>query len=260
MPKLNDRILEPLVHTGIWLCLFFYPFLFHYLSLDDSLALLRIFIFLILLIVFFYANSFLLIPKLLGAKKILVYFLCIVIFITGIAYASGFIQLWFNPEIRIKPGLMSAGRYTGIIASLIVWVISSGMKITREWFRNEQLRRDIENEKLQAELSFLKTQVNPHFLFNALNNIYSLENKRSERTGEAILKLSELARYMLYETSSEYVPLAKEIEYLEGYIALQQLGFDDVSVMFKINGDVAGKKIQPMLLVPLVENAFKHGI
>jgi LytS/YehU family sensor histidine kinase len=103
--------------------------------------------------------------------------------------------------------------------------------------------------------------VNPHFLFNALNNIYSLENKKSPDTGPAILKLSELIRYMLYETQPEFVMLDKELNYLENYVELQKLGLSSkIQIVFEITGISGDKKIQPMLLLPLVENIFKHGI
>ncbi|MES2455346.1 MAG: histidine kinase [Bacteroidota bacterium] len=110
-----------------------------------------------------------------------------------------------------------------------------------------------------AELSFLRSQVNPHFLFNNLNNIYSLVYQRSEQALPAISGLSELLRYMLYDTA-EQVELAKEISYLEKYIALQQLRFEHPSnIGFLIEGETSGFQIPPLLLIPFVENAFKHG-
>jgi len=257
----NKKYITALVHTIIWLCLFFYPFIFHYTPIEDFRAVLRIALFLILLMAFFYSNTHILIPKILGRKKVILYLLIIVSIIIVIGFLAGYIQVFLNPEYAKKPAMYDRAFNTGIICSILTLVISSSIKVTTEWFRNQQLMKSAENEKLNAELNFLKSQVNPHFVFNALNNIYSLENKKSPDTGPAILKLSDLIRYMLYETRAEFVPLEREFDYLENYIELQKLGLSkEVDIKFKIEGDYADKKIRPMLLIPLVENIFKHGI
>jgi LytS/YehU family sensor histidine kinase len=119
----------------------------------------------------------------------------------------------------------------------------------------------MENEKLHSELAFLKSQVNPHFLFNILNNICSLARKKSDDTENAIIQLSRIMRYMLYDSKDEKVSLEKEAEYLQNYIDLQRLRISDsVIINFKIEGNINGKMVEPMLLIPFVENAFKHGV
>ncbi|MBW6460181.1 MAG: histidine kinase [Bacteroidales bacterium] len=129
-----------------------------------------------------------------------------------------------------------------------------------EWFRERQYRFELVREKQQSEIDLLKSQVSPHFLMNTLNNLYSLVYKGSEQASNAVLKLSEIMRYMLYDTQSEMVPLEQEIQYLHSYIDLQMLRYSNKEfIEFSINGDPAGKKIAPVLLVPFVENAFKHG-
>jgi len=110
-------------------------------------------------------------------------------------------------------------------------------------------------------LNSLKAQVNPHFLFNSLNSIYSQALVKSEQTAETVLELSNLLRYMLYEVGDDLVPLAKEVEMLENYIELQKLRVDDgAHVNMTISGDIEGVQIAPLLVFPLVENAFKHGL
>ncbi|NQV75960.1 MAG: histidine kinase, partial [Bacteroidetes bacterium] len=105
------------------------------------------------------------------------------------------------------------------------------------------------------------SQINPHFLFNSLNNIYSLAYQKADKTPEAILKLSEIMRYMLYESNEDKVALSDEIRYLENYIELQKLRFKDKThIKFEINGDTDIQKITPLVLISFVENAFKHGI
>ena len=121
--------------------------------------------------------------------------------------------------------------------------------------------KQTEAEKLHAELAYLKAQVNPHFLFNTLNSIYSLALEKSDRTPDAIVKLSSLMRYVLLETSREKVPLEQELTYLSDYIQLQQTRFEGSSfVDFSISGQSEGKSIAPLLLIPFIENAFKHGV
>jgi hypothetical protein len=118
-----------------------------------------------------------------------------------------------------------------------------------------------EDEKLHAELAYLKAQINPHFLFNILNSIYALALERSDRTAGAVVKLSSMMRYVLLEAGREKVPLEQEIIYLTDYIELQQTRFEDsLQLDFSVIGRPEGKNIAPLLLIPFVENAFKHGI
>lgn len=132
------------------------------------------------------------------------------------------------------------------------------------WYLQEKNRRELEHQKLRAELSYLQMQVNPHFLFNALNNIYSLSVlENSKLTGNSILKLSELLRYMLYEKADEHnkVPLEKEIRHINSYIDLEKMRHQErIYFDFSIEGDIRDKRVAPLLLFPLVENAFKHGV
>jgi LytS/YehU family sensor histidine kinase len=139
--------------------------------------------------------------------------------------------------------------------------MSGFIKIAQEWFKSEQQREALKVENLNAELKFLKSQINPHFLFNCLNTIYSLAHKHSVQTEHAIVKLSTIMRYMIYDSNEDKVQLHQELQYLEDYIDIQRLRMpDDIVVDYAVQGNPAGLKIAPMLLVPFVENAFKHGI
>jgi len=130
------------------------------------------------------------------------------------------------------------------------------------WFRDEQQRRILEREKLQAELSALKHQIHPHFLFNTLNGLYGLAYQNDdEDTAEGIAKLSHLMRYMIYEAKDEFVPLVKEISYIQNYIDLQRLRISKQNqIHFCVKGTPGNKKIAPLLFIPFIENVFKHGI
>jgi len=153
---------------------------------------------------------------------------------------------------------------TNILTIVSIVILAFAYRLLLIWFQQEKIRSELENQKLRAELSFLKMQVNPHFLFNALNNIYSLSViENTNRTSNSILKLSELMRYMLYEKedAENKVSLDKEIHHINSYIDLEKLRHpDDIYVSFSIEGNFNGKRVPPLLLFPLVENAFKHGI
>jgi hypothetical protein len=148
-----------------------------------------------------------------------------------------------------------------VFAALLMLFMSGFIKIAQEWFKSEQQREALKVENLNAELKFLKSQINPHFLFNCLNTIYSLAHKHSAQTEHAIVKLSTIMRYMIYESNEDKVQLQQELQYLEDYIDIQRLRMpDDIVVDYAVQGNPIGLRIEPMLLVPFVENAFKHGI
>lgn len=148
-------------------------------------------------------------------------------------------------------------------------LIGLAFKITQDWFVHQQERKSLVNERNTAELAFLKSQVNPHFLFNTLNNIYALAYTKSDAAPGAILKLSELMRYMLYDSNSAEqpgaaggparVPLSKEVTYLENFVELEKLRVVNAHVQFSVEGNTDLFRIEPLLLVSFVENAFKHG-
>jgi LytS/YehU family sensor histidine kinase len=153
---------------------------------------------------------------------------------------------------------------TNIYYTLSIVFIAFAYRLLLTWYLQEKIRKELENQKLQAELSYLKMQVNPHFLFNALNNIYSLAvMEKSRKTGDSIMKLSELLRYVLYEKedAQNKVSLDKEIKHINSFIDLAKLRHQgDTYINFSIEGNPNGKRIAPLLLFPLIENSFKHGV
>jgi two-component system, LytTR family, sensor kinase len=152
--------------------------------------------------------------------------------------------------------------YTGAIFTGVFFVfLSTAFKFSVDWFLNEKVRKNLESEKLIAELAFLRSQINPHFLFNSLNNIYSLAYQKSDKAPEAIMKLSEIMRYMLQESNEPRVKLSREIRYLENYIELQKLRFKGQAyIELKVQGEYVEQNIAPLILISFVENAFKHGV
>lgn len=147
------------------------------------------------------------------------------------------------------------------LSALLILLASGFIRIALELFKTERKRAELEKEKLNAELGFLKSQVNPHFLFNSLNSIYSLAHRNADATQMAILQLSQMMRYMIYESNTSQVPLEKEMEYLQNYIDLKKLRLTpNIHIEYTVKGNIMGLLIEPMLLIPFIENAFKHGI
>jgi sensor histidine kinase YesM len=166
------------------------------------------------------------------------------------------IQLLFkNRTFQLRPAILFA-----IFPYLFILAASTAFQMIRDRIKADQLVKEKENENLKTELSFLRSQVSPHFMFNVLNNMVALARKKSEVLEPSLIKLSSLMRYMLYEADEEKVPLEKETEYLQSYIDLQQQRFGkNVTVHFSPETPDKNYDIEPMLLIPFVENAFKHG-
>lgn len=262
------------LHAIIWIGLIaFCVFIFRN---SEQMTLKRLFVLFVLYgiinISLFYVNYLLFIPRFLNRKKYGIYILSVVL--TIIAYGLGkyCVGLLFTDDVlmhRVKVGgkntyeLINFWAYVAstLFTSVLFIFLSIVLKFSTDWFLNERIQRDLENQRLSAELAFLKSQINPHFLFNSLNSIYSLAYQQSENTPGAILKLSEIMRYMLYECNDNKVDLAKELQYLQNYIDLQKIRFgSNAYIDYKIDGEVTDQKIVPLLLIAFIENAFKHGI
>jgi len=133
--------------------------------------------------------------------------------------------------------------------------------VVQEWQANNRKRQELQQEKLSAELAFLRSQINPHFIFNTINDIYALTYQKSEQAPEALLKLSEILRYMLREGQQDLVDLSQEVAYLKNVIELQQIGAKgNAFINFRTEGSIAGQRIASLIFIAFVENAFKHGV
>ena len=259
--NINKKLSTVIIHIIAWFSFIFIPVIIFGLHNPEATPHRPLF-HLFLLIAFFYLNTSVFIPKLLSKKKIILFILVIILCIVSIYFLREALEYILQNYYGIinKP-LDPQKRFGFVFSSFFIFAISTSIKVTQEWYINEKQKKEMENEKLNSELSFLKSQVNPHFLFNTLNSIYSLANKKSDSTPAAIVKLSQLMRYMLYESNEKLVQLEKEIEYLNNYIELQNLRlFDNVKIIYSTKGDTKDKMIEPMLLIPFIENAFKHGI
>jgi hypothetical protein len=205
----------------------------------------------------FYLNALLLMPRLAHRRRWWTF---------SLAHLGLFSVLFWGNWIFIAtvavhtPLLWQPILFFSLYPYLFVLAGSTAYQSIRERLKAQRRQKEKENENLRSELSFLRSQVSPHFMFNILNNMVALARKGSEELEPSLIKLSRLLRYMLYETDEEKVPLEKEVEYLQAYIDLQSQRFGHnvkVKVEMKMEGN--GYVIEPMLLIPFVENAFKHG-
>lgn len=147
-----------------------------------------------------------------------------------------------------------------IISNYGIPLFATAIIIFKKWYLDELANKKLAEEKVVAELNFLKSQVHPHFLFNTLNNLYALTLIKSDKTPEVVLKLSDLLDYMIYNSNEEFVSLAKELEILDSYIELEKMRYNErLNLKYEIKGEVDGHRIAPLVLLPFIENSFKHG-
>lgn len=252
--------LTALIHIFLWICVFTIPLILRegerehpepfairptYVMNQLSMAAL------------FYFNAFLLVPKVLYRRGFLIFLLSAVISILFLAvFVFGINHLFPAGHPFHFDHILLVLLFQGVF----VLAISTSYRMFRDRANAEKVMKEKETENLKTELSFLRSQVSPHFMFNVLNNVVSLSRKKSDLVEPVVIKLSHLLRYMLYESDEEQVSLEKELEYLQNYVDLQMLRFgDDVKLNMNIANSPGGS-IEPMLLIPFVENAFKHGV
>jgi hypothetical protein len=161
---------------------------------------------------------------------------------------------------RMPKPFMGWPVYNFMLISFLISGFSLGLRFSDKLIKNEKRQKEIEKENLKTELSMLRNQINPHFLFNSLNTLYSLSLVKSDLTPDAIMKLSDMMRYVIQDAKRDQVPLDLEIEYIRHYVDLQKFRLsDNVDLQLAVTGDPGGFEIPPMILIPFVENSFKYG-
>ena len=202
----------------------------------------------------FYFNAYVLYPRLLLKKRVATYVLAVIVISIMFALVPGCITVFTeNKPLYI----IFAGFVVKIFIGLFVLGTATSYRFMVDVIRDQRKQQ----ESLAMELSFLRSQVSPHFMFNALNSMVSLARKKSDLLEPALLKMSNLMHYMLYDSDEDKVSLHKEVEYIRSYIDLQTMRFgDSVKILFMVQPGNYAHVIEPMLLIPLIENAFKHGV
>jgi two-component system, LytTR family, sensor kinase len=219
-------------------------------------------IFLTVFCVFVFYVSYFYIARILIKKRI---FLFLLIYLSFIFLFTLLIIRFFPPLlltlIRPVPDINYTFWFFSYISHLFVFGLWGTLfRFSINWFIGKQKEKELEKQNIYSELNLLRSQINPHFLFNTLNNINSFIFREPEKTSFGIAKLSDIMKYMLYDANADEVPLRDEINYIANYIELQKLRIKEQDyVDFKVSGDIENVMIPPMLLIPFVENAFKHG-
>jgi two-component system, LytTR family, sensor kinase len=270
---LRQHIITILAHMSAWAAFLFLPFLMEPPAVnatppisDKNIPIEFKTVVVCLVIGVFYFNYLVLVPKILNRKGTRYYFGAVILL--GLFFIMTMHFLITNisgVEAPIVP-------YIFLFPFSVILTLSLAIRLLKDRNQLERARKERENETLKSELSFLRSQISPHFLFNIMNNVVALSRVKPNLVEPTLIKLSHLMRYMLYNSDEKKVSIAKEIEYLESYIDLQRLRFGDaVEVIFNKNmvqtlhqagsmteGGIV-HQIEPMLLIPFVENAFKHG-
>jgi len=263
--RITKKWVTVLLHAVCWLVMFSLPFLLrtqynkteHRAPQPDDEVLSYFYIVSsVFWIALFYLNAYTLVPAFLH-KRVWRFVALHIMALTTIFFLHWFYFALFVTHVPFKP--LGFFGYN-IFPYMFILAGSTAYAMLIERQRSVKLSRLRETENLKTELLFLRSQVSPHFMFNVLNNMVALARKKSDLLEPSLLKLSSLMRYMLYETDEQRVPLEREIEYLQSYIDLQQQRFGkNVKVNVSIRGVDCSHEIEPMLLIPFVENAFKHG-
>lgn len=205
-----------------------------------------------------YSLLYFLVPKYLLHQKYLQFFAGFIslIFICGLYTVIAQLSLTADPSLQ--GASISVGR--NILPFIHIAAIAASIKLLKYWYVQRKQTLEAEKQRTVAELKLLKAQLHPHFLFNTLNNLYSHTLEFSPRSPEIVLKLSGLLRFMIYESNSPKISLAREVDLLQNYISLEKLRYGDrLDFSESISGEIEKYQIAPLLLLPFLENAFKHG-
>lgn len=267
--RFNNAVANPRTKSIILHSLFWFVWLLRsFYDVYDAWGLSSAFLYLSVLIItqvpLVYFHLYVLVPLLLNRKKYIVY--CLITTSLVLLYSFCNYQLLHAlPEQWISQQMLRfINRITpmyDVLESMIVLLLTYALKYTLIAFITQTELLRLQKEKLQLELNALKTQVNPHFLFNTLNNLYSLTLKNSVKSSEVVLKLADIMRYVLYQSNEATVPIAKELSFISNYIELQRIRYpDNYKINYNVTGIVNGETIAPLLLIDFIENGFKHGL
>jgi len=271
MEKANRRTLGIIfTHILLWVLLGFtllvYPPLSWGIKLPAAFWIKHVSI-IFFFVVIFYSNYLLFTPRLLFRNKRLLFLIWLLIALFFGQGLAVLLERWLDFQVVMANARQRPPKHEELIDgftlmfSLLVLGISTTVAAVRQWQQEARLKDELQKQQIASELSFLKAQINPHFFFNTLNNIYALSFSDVELSREALHKLSRMMRYLLYETAQNETSLVEELKFLKDHIELMQLRLHvNNQVIYKEPVLSHDYKIAPMLLLPFVENAFKHGI
>lgn len=264
----NDTRYKITGHILFWICSIAFALTAFYVASDQRLNLnndiiLRAIIPNIGFATAVYVNLYLLIPKFLKNKNYIFYTFWLLLLLTAssVLIQFMFVTIYHTKSFQDQFATMFSSHF--FTAAFYVG-ITALFKFVKDWLQLQEMKlkmSQIEREKLEAELNTLKSQLNPHFLFNCLNNIYSLALSNSPQTPEIILKLSDLMRHVLYESRENFIPVKKELDFLVNFIELQKIRLTSrIDIRYSIEGTIPDLKVIPLIFEPFIDNAFKHGL
>ncbi|MGB5434836.1 MAG: histidine kinase [Maribacter sp.] len=266
----RKKSIFPLLHVLVWMILISMPYLLSQGQNQDSQIVYRTLIHswvpLLFYAIIFYFNYLYFINSFLFNNRTVLFFLINIVLIVLFVWANQELKGYLTDLLIIKDNPTNRPPrkmffYLDFFASLVPLAFSIALKTTERWMKTEAMQKEAMNVKLQSEIQHLKYQLQPHFFFNALNNIYSLVDLNPESAKKTIHSLGKLMRYLLYDTETEKVPLQKEIDFMIQYIELMKLRFSDkIKISYTFPDEVPNIRVVPLLFITLVENAFKHGI
>ncbi len=211
-----------------------------------------------------YFNMYVLTPKLLFKGKYIWFISLVIVILVLFFLLSLYIEEVLDPYLIVPKSREDKDVVKDVISFIFIFCIviaaSTAVKLFQRWISDSYRIMELEKQRLRSELNQLKSQVNPHFLFNTLNNIHTLTRKDPQKASEVLLKLSDLLRYQLYDSTQDYIMLASDIVFLENFLNLEKIRRDHFSFDIAIQGDSARISIPPFLFIPFVENAVKHSI
>jgi len=275
LQRSKSKLITILIHVLVWtvfgLVIFFRHPVFFGTDISYQLWITQT-VTLSLLVIAFYFNSSILVPRFLLRNHTVYYFLIIIAIVVAIVFMNAWVETalpktspgnaddLFRPRLHQAPLGRRINTLTMIISALVL-VIGTSISLIQKLQKDKQEREALEKDKATSELSYLKAQINPHFFFNTLNNIYALTKIDAEEAGKAVHQLSRMMRYLLYETQQGETRLSQELAFVKDYISLMQLRLTDaVKIVIDAPAHLMDMPMAPMILLPFVENAFKHGV
>jgi two-component sensor histidine kinase len=265
----KNKNITILTQVLVWLVLFSMPYLLSYGQEQEiNRVIAHFWIPLVFYACIFYINYFIFVDRFLFVKKTIQFILINVIIIALFIFFKEQIEVTFFEELLRKRNDNSGDGppfkmfvYIQMLSYMAPILFSIAIKSTKRWAQTEAERKEAANFKLKSELQHLHYQLQPHFFFNSLNNIYAMVDVSPDEAKSSIHSLSKLMRYMLYETDVEFIALSKEIDFMKKYIDLMKLRVSDkTTVNYSFPSEETGIKIAPLLFISLIENAFKHGV
>ena len=262
LDRLYRFLSQRIVYHGLfWLALLLLMLWFNGIEEDLLFTLSNEIINLFFYAVIVYFNLLYLIPNYLTQKLFLTYCGLLILATVMVTPLKVLAMYWKFSNYPALQEVLLQNMNGYFVATFVVAASSTVFKIIADWVRDLREKQELQTQTMQSELRFLKSQINPHFLFNTLNNLYALTLKKSDQAPEIVLKLSEMMRYMLYECNEKQVLLSKEVNYIQNYLGLEQLRQGkNVDIRFAVEGQVKDQKIAPLMFIPFLENSFKHGL